>query len=161
LDTTNCFSVVGPLCQPHNGPDPGHGGFVRRATLGKLGAFGSSSTRGLSGWSLAIALPGTSRSYPLSTAGFGLPRRLLIQRTGQSRTSGRSVRSTMAGKKNPAEQSAAEGKILEAWLAGFDLDWEHGLLERRVRGLQRLPLGPTWQVPALIEMVKIDLKHQW
>src|SRR5438132_4994816 len=67
----------------------------------------------------------------------------------------------MATKVKLAELSAADRQVLEAWLVAFDLDWEVGLLERRVRGLQRLPMGGALQLPALIEMVKVDLERQW
>lgn len=47
---------------------------------------------------------------------------------------------------------------LEAWLVEFDQRWDPGLLPEKVR---RIPSASSWRLPALCEMVKIDLERQW
>jgi hypothetical protein len=48
-------------------------------------------------------------------------------------------------------------QLVEAWLVEFDGGWREGLLAERARGL---PAGPL-RLPALVEMVKIDLERRW
>jgi WD40 repeat protein/predicted Ser/Thr protein kinase len=56
-----------------------------------------------------------------------------------------------------ARLSDAERSQLEAWLVEFDLRWNPDLLQSRARELP----GGAIRVPALTEMVKIDLERQW
>ncbi len=67
----------------------------------------------------------------------------------------------MAAKVKLADLSGAQRQVMEAWLVEFELAWEAGLLENRVRGLDRVPLAEVLRLPALIEMIKIDLERQW
>jgi formylglycine-generating enzyme required for sulfatase activity len=57
-----------------------------------------------------------------------------------------------------ADLPDAERQALESWLVAFDQDWDEGLLASRV---PQLAPGSSWRVPALAEMVKIDLERQW
>jgi serine/threonine protein kinase len=57
-----------------------------------------------------------------------------------------------------ADLSDNDRQELEAWLVEFDQRWETGLLVNRV---QQIPPGSSWRLPALAEMVKIDLERQW
>jgi hypothetical protein len=57
-----------------------------------------------------------------------------------------------------APLSAPERAKLESWLADFDLAWNEDLLARRAH---QLPRGDRLRVPALIEMIKIDLERRW
>jgi formylglycine-generating enzyme required for sulfatase activity/serine/threonine protein kinase len=47
---------------------------------------------------------------------------------------------------------------LESWVEGFDRDWDDGLLASRASGI---PPDSSLRLPALTEMVKIDLERQW
>ena len=49
-------------------------------------------------------------------------------------------------------------QVLESWLVEFDQGWDEGLLANR---LDQIPPGSSWRLPALAEMVKIDLQRQW
>ena len=57
-----------------------------------------------------------------------------------------------------AELSDDDRQVLESWLVEFDQGWDEGLLANRL-GL--IPPGSSWRLPALAEMVKIDLQRQW
>ncbi len=57
-----------------------------------------------------------------------------------------------------APLSAPEREKLESWLVDFDLAWTEDLLARQI---QQLPPKDRLRVPALIEMVKIDLERRW
>jgi len=57
-----------------------------------------------------------------------------------------------------ADLSDDDRLALESWLAEFDQSWAEGLLQSRV---EQIPTGRSWRVPALAEMVKIDLERQW
>jgi predicted Ser/Thr protein kinase len=50
-------------------------------------------------------------------------------------------------------------RVLEEWLAEFDRSWDEGRLAARVRELP--PQESPLRLPALIEMVKIDLRRRW
>jgi serine/threonine protein kinase/Mg-chelatase subunit ChlD len=50
-----------------------------------------------------------------------------------------------------------ERAVVEAWLAEFDQSWDEGRLATRAAAL---PSGPL-RLVALVEMVKIDLEHNW
>jgi serine/threonine protein kinase len=54
--------------------------------------------------------------------------------------------------------SADDRRALDHWLVEFDHRWEDGLLASRV---DQIPPGSSWRLPALAEMVKIDLERQW
>ena len=58
-----------------------------------------------------------------------------------------------------AKLSDAEVQTLEAWLVEFDRTWDERRLASRVQQLP--PAGSRLRLPALIEMVKIDLEKQW
>jgi serine/threonine protein kinase len=58
----------------------------------------------------------------------------------------------------PADLSADDRRALDHWLVEFDHGWENGLLSSRV---DQIPPGSSWRLPALAEMVKIDLERQW
>jgi hypothetical protein len=49
-------------------------------------------------------------------------------------------------------------QVLDSWLVEFDQRWDEGLLTNR---LDQIPPGSSWRLPALAEMVKIDLERQW
>ncbi len=49
-------------------------------------------------------------------------------------------------------------RALDSWLLEFDQRWDEGLLASRV---DLIPPGSSWRLPALVEMVKIDLERQW
>ena len=57
-----------------------------------------------------------------------------------------------------ADLSDNDRQVLEAWLVEFDQRWEDGLLANRA---DQIPPGSSWRLPALAEMVKIDLERQW
>ncbi len=57
-----------------------------------------------------------------------------------------------------AELSDNDRRVLESWLVEFNRRWEDGLLANRV---DQMPPGSSWRLPALAEMVKIDLERQW
>jgi formylglycine-generating enzyme required for sulfatase activity len=57
-----------------------------------------------------------------------------------------------------AALSDADRQVLESWLVAFDQQWDESLLASRV---DQIPPGSSWRVPALAEMVKIDLERQW
>jgi serine/threonine protein kinase/formylglycine-generating enzyme required for sulfatase activity len=57
-----------------------------------------------------------------------------------------------------ADLSDADRQELEAWLVAFAERWEDGILAQRV---EQIPPGSSWRLPALAEMVKIDLQRQW
>jgi hypothetical protein len=57
-----------------------------------------------------------------------------------------------------AALSDEDRQALEAWLVAFEQDWDEG---RLARDAQRIPPASAWRLPALAEMVKIDLERQW
>ncbi len=57
-----------------------------------------------------------------------------------------------------ADLSDDDRQVLESWLVEFDQGWDEGLLANR---LDQIPPGSSWRLPALAEMVKIDLERQW
>jgi len=57
-----------------------------------------------------------------------------------------------------AELSDDDRQVLESWLVEFDQGWDEGLLANRI---DQIPPGSSWRLPALVEMVKIDLERQW
>ena len=57
-----------------------------------------------------------------------------------------------------ADLSDDDRQVLESWLVEFDQRWDEGLLANRV---DQIPPGSSWRLPALAEMVKIDLERQW
>ncbi len=57
-----------------------------------------------------------------------------------------------------AELSDDDRQIVESWLIAFDQGWDEAILVSRV---EQIPIGSSWRVPALVEMVKIDLERQW
>jgi len=57
-----------------------------------------------------------------------------------------------------APLSVPEREKLESWLVDFELAWNEDLLVARA---QRLARGDRLRVPALIEMIKIDLERRW
>jgi len=57
-----------------------------------------------------------------------------------------------------ADLSDDDRLVLESWLVEFDQRWDEGLLANRV---EQIPRGSSWRLPALAEMVKIDLERQW
>jgi len=57
-----------------------------------------------------------------------------------------------------ADLSDDDRQVLESWLVEFDQGWDEGLLANR---LDQIPPGSSWRLPALAEMVKIDLQRQW
>ena len=57
-----------------------------------------------------------------------------------------------------ADLSDDDRQVLESWLVEFDQRWNEGLLANR---LDQIPPGSSWRLPALAEMVKIDLERQW
>lgn len=60
---------------------------------------------------------------------------------------------------NVLKLSDADRQVLEAWLVEFDQTWADGRLAARVR---QLPApGQPLRLPALVEMVKIDLERLW
>ena len=71
-----------------------------------------------------------------------------------------SLRSFDMAALNPklADLSDDDRQVLESWLVEFDRRWDEGLLANRV---DQIPPGSSWRLPALAEMVKIDLERQW
>ena len=57
-----------------------------------------------------------------------------------------------------ADLSDDDRQVLESWLVEFDQGWDEHLLANR---LDQIPPGSSWRLPALAEMVKIDLERQW
>ena len=57
-----------------------------------------------------------------------------------------------------ADLSDDDRQVLESWLVEFDQGWDERLLASR---LDEIPPGSSWRLPALAEMVKIDLERQW
>src|SRR5690242_6497335 len=57
-----------------------------------------------------------------------------------------------------SQLSAADRRLVENWLAEFDLSWEEGKLAARAR---TLPHDSGLRATALAELVKIDLERQW
>ena len=57
-----------------------------------------------------------------------------------------------------ADLSDDDRQALESWLVEFDQRWDDGILAGRV---EQIPPGSSWRLPALAEMVKIDLERQW
>ena len=57
-----------------------------------------------------------------------------------------------------ADLSDDDRQVLESWLVEFDQRWDEGVLANRV---EQIPPGSSWRLPALAEMVKIDLERQW
>jgi Protein kinase domain len=57
-----------------------------------------------------------------------------------------------------ADLSDLDRLVLESWLVEFDQRWDEGILANRV---DQIPRGSSWRLPALAEMVKIDLERQW
>jgi serine/threonine protein kinase len=65
----------------------------------------------------------------------------------------------MVAQRRPlADLSDADRHEIEAWLVAFAERWEDGILAQRV---EQIPPGSSWRLPALAEMVKIDLQRQW
>ena len=67
----------------------------------------------------------------------------------------------MAATMKLTDLSGANREVIEAWLVEFEFAWEAGLLEGRLNRLDRVPLEEELRLPALIEMIKIDLERQW
>ncbi len=67
----------------------------------------------------------------------------------------------MAAKVKLADLPGADRQVIEAWLVEFELAWDPDLLKSRVSGLDQVPLEKWLRLPALIEMIKIDLERQW
>jgi formylglycine-generating enzyme required for sulfatase activity/serine/threonine protein kinase len=61
-------------------------------------------------------------------------------------------------KRRLADLSDDDRQVLESWLVAFDQHWDERLLASRAA---QLPPGSSWRLPALAEMVKIDLERQW
>jgi serine/threonine protein kinase len=61
---------------------------------------------------------------------------------------------------NPRLAALSDGdrQVVESWLVEFDQGWDE---QRLVRQAQEIPQGSSWRLPALAEMVKIDLERQW
>jgi formylglycine-generating enzyme required for sulfatase activity/serine/threonine protein kinase len=57
-----------------------------------------------------------------------------------------------------ADLSHDDRQLVESWLVEFDERWDEGRLANR---LDQIPPGSSWRLPALAEMVKIDLMRQW
>src|SRR5580704_17420799 len=57
-----------------------------------------------------------------------------------------------------ADLSDLDRLVLESWLVEFDQRWDEGILASRA---QQIPPGSSWRLPALAEMVKIDLEREW
>ncbi len=57
-----------------------------------------------------------------------------------------------------ADLADDDRQMLESWLVEFDEKWDEGSLSSR---LDQIPPGSSWRLPALCEMVKIDLQRQW
>jgi WD40 repeat protein len=57
------------------------------------------------------------------------------------------------------ELAPADRLLLEAWLAEFEEGWDEQRLATRVEQLP--PAGQPLRLPALIELVKIDLERNW
>jgi formylglycine-generating enzyme required for sulfatase activity/serine/threonine protein kinase len=57
-----------------------------------------------------------------------------------------------------ADLSDDDRQVLDSWLIEFDQRWDEGLLANR---LDQIPPGSSWRLPALAEMVKVDLQRQW
>jgi serine/threonine protein kinase/formylglycine-generating enzyme required for sulfatase activity len=51
-----------------------------------------------------------------------------------------------------------ERREVEAWLLDFDQRWDERLLPSHAR---KIPTDSSWRLPALAEMVKVDLERQW
>jgi serine/threonine protein kinase len=62
---------------------------------------------------------------------------------------------------NPSALALAEPErhVLDAWLAAFVQGWHEGALAVRVQSLPAL--ADALRFPALVEMVKLDLRRQW
>ena len=60
-----------------------------------------------------------------------------------------------SGESHLAALSAANRQVLEGWLVEFDQSWADGRLAARVQQLP--PVGHPLRLPALLEMVKIDI----
>jgi tetratricopeptide (TPR) repeat protein/predicted Ser/Thr protein kinase len=60
---------------------------------------------------------------------------------------------------NLAGLTEPDRRMLEAWLEEFDRSWEEGRLAKLVRMLPP-PSTPT-RLPALLELIKIDLRRRW
>jgi hypothetical protein len=54
--------------------------------------------------------------------------------------------------------SERDRQLVESWLVEFDLGWTPDRLSARAR---ELPADSALRLPALVEMVKIDLERQW
>jgi serine/threonine protein kinase len=65
----------------------------------------------------------------------------------------------MPSNTNLVQLSPADRQTVEAWLADFDTTWDENRLKARVRELP--PAGSPLRLPALAEMVKLDLRHRW
>jgi len=57
-----------------------------------------------------------------------------------------------------ADLSDDDRQVLDSWLVDFEERWDEDLLANR---LDQIPPGSSWRLPALAEMVKIDLERQW
>lgn len=55
--------------------------------------------------------------------------------------------------------AGVDRRLLESWLSAFNQAWHEGQLAERVQQLP--PPGSALRLPALVEMVKIDLERQW
>jgi hypothetical protein len=55
--------------------------------------------------------------------------------------------------------SAADRRLLEAWLLTFDNAWDEDRLAKQVRDLP--PRGEPLRRAALIELIKVDLRRRW
>src|SRR4051794_30870740 len=64
----------------------------------------------------------------------------------------------MAANRGIEQLSDVERQELEACLIDFDQQWDAGVLPERAR---QLSPDISWRLPALAEMVKIDLERQW
>jgi hypothetical protein len=54
------------------------------------------------------------------------------------------------------ELTDRDRRSLDAWVEDFDRRWEAGLLDGRAG---QIPAGSAWRIPALAEMVRIDLER--
>jgi predicted Ser/Thr protein kinase len=58
-----------------------------------------------------------------------------------------------------SELSDDQRQVLESWVVDFDLSWDEDRLAAWVRRLP--PRGDGLRLPALVEMIKIDLERRW
>src|SRR5437764_738404 len=94
-------------------------------------------------------------AWPAATRTTPLPAFSTARRRGHHRRRGEEA-GMAAGPERLATLTDAERGLLEAWLVEFDQAWQDGRLAARVA---ELPLaGHPLRLPALCEMVKIDLE---